>query len=405
MTRLVALREVIEKSTGSRNPTVKPDDPFTYVDVSAIDNEQKVITGARQLLGAEAPSRARKLLRSHDVLVSTVRPNLNAVAVVPPELDGQVGSTGFCVLRAVQDKALPAFLFYFVRSRRFVDALSGLVAGALYPAVTDSQVLAQEVPLPSLSEQQRIVDQLSRAEGIVRLRRQAQQKAAELIPAIFVDMFGDPAMNPKGWPIQTIGDLTTYTRYGPRFHDRGYADDGAHILRTTDMGYAGELAWQQSPKLAVSDTELQRYSLKPGTLLVTRTGATIGKTALFRGAPEPCIAGAYLIEVGLSDRVVPDYVLHALLGAYGQAQLSRGTRTVAQPNINVPAICAIRLPVPALTEQQRFERLVQMVESIATQQNRAAQSAEAAFNALLAGAFSASGRAAVNAQDVEGSVT
>jgi len=57
-----------------------------------------------------------------------------------------------------------------------------------------------QVPKPPLSEQRRIVDLLSRAEGIVRLRREAEKKSAELIPALFLDMFGDPATNPKGWP-------------------------------------------------------------------------------------------------------------------------------------------------------------------------------------------------------------
>ena len=59
--------------------------------------------------------------------------------------------------------------------------------------------------VPPLPEQRRIVDLLSRAEGIVRLRREAEKKAAELIPALFLDMFGDPATNPKGWPVESLG--------------------------------------------------------------------------------------------------------------------------------------------------------------------------------------------------------
>ena len=172
---MAVLRDVVEPKTGTRNPAIAPEDPFTYVDVSAIDNEEKVIVGARVLLGGQAPSRARKLIRKDDVLVSTVRPNLNAVAVVPAHLDGQVASTGFCVLRA-KECVIPEFLYFYVRSKAFVDGLCQLVAGAMYPAVTDSQVLDLPLPLPSLPEQHRIVDLLARAEGIVRLRREAQQK-------------------------------------------------------------------------------------------------------------------------------------------------------------------------------------------------------------------------------------
>jgi type I restriction enzyme S subunit len=78
-----------------RDPRRNPDKPFLYVDISAIDRDLKVITSAPEILGADAPSRARKEIYEGDVLVSTVRPNLNAVAVVPSKLDGHIASTGF----------------------------------------------------------------------------------------------------------------------------------------------------------------------------------------------------------------------------------------------------------------------------------------------------------------------
>jgi len=64
--------------------------------------------------------------------------------------------------------------------------------------------LERRVPVPALEEQRRIVGLLARAEGIVRLRREARRKAVELIPAIFIDMFGDPATNPDAWPREPL---------------------------------------------------------------------------------------------------------------------------------------------------------------------------------------------------------
>ena len=76
-----------------------PDEEFRYIDLSAVDQDTKSITEAREIACAEAPSRARQLVRTGDVLVSTVRPNLNGVARVPNDLNGATASTGFCVLR------------------------------------------------------------------------------------------------------------------------------------------------------------------------------------------------------------------------------------------------------------------------------------------------------------------
>ena len=79
---------------------------FTYVDIGSVDRETKRIVDPKVLPSSKAPSRAKQLLKTGDVLVSMTRPNLNAVALVPPDLDGAIGSTGFHVLRARDAEAL-----------------------------------------------------------------------------------------------------------------------------------------------------------------------------------------------------------------------------------------------------------------------------------------------------------
>ena len=131
---------------------------FVYIDISAVDRESKRIAAPQRLLGKDAPSRARKLVRAGDTLVSMTRPNLNAVALVGTELDGQIASTGFDVLRAPGMDS--RWLYYLVRTSAFVEAMSALVQGALYPAVRSKDVRAFTVPVAPLAEQQRIADKL-----------------------------------------------------------------------------------------------------------------------------------------------------------------------------------------------------------------------------------------------------
>ena len=96
------------------NPSRSPsDEVFTYPDLSAVDQESKLIIAARELSCGEAPSRARQLVVKGDVLVSTVRPNLNGVARVPDQLDGATASTGFCVLRAREPRLDGGYLFHW----------------------------------------------------------------------------------------------------------------------------------------------------------------------------------------------------------------------------------------------------------------------------------------------------
>src|SRR5947207_1219034 len=137
--------------TAVGDPTRAPTQEFKYVDISSVDGVSKTIVGAKRLLGAEAPSRARRTIRTGDIIVSMVRPNLNAVARVPDDLDGQICSTGFAVLRP-SEMVSGGYLFAFVRSPKFIDYLVARTTGANYPAVTDREIREVPIPLPPLEE-------------------------------------------------------------------------------------------------------------------------------------------------------------------------------------------------------------------------------------------------------------
>jgi type I restriction enzyme S subunit len=157
--RWVRLGDVCQTEVETRDPRQIPDTSFKYVDISSVNNQAKLIENWRELLGRDAPSRARKVIHAGDVIVATTRPYLNGVAHVPAELDGEICSTGFCVLRAVGEIA-PRFLFAFVQTRSFIEQVSGRMRGASYPAVSDQDVFAVPLPLPPFDEQRCIVARL-----------------------------------------------------------------------------------------------------------------------------------------------------------------------------------------------------------------------------------------------------
>jgi type I restriction enzyme S subunit len=133
---------------------------FLYVDISSIDRGIKRIVDAKVLPVESAPSRARQRLQPGDVLVSMTRPNLNAVAILPAEMKGAIGSTGFFVLRSHHVTA--KWLFFLVQTTRFVDAMSNLVLGVLYPAVRPKDIASHTLFLPPSREQNRIVAEIEK---------------------------------------------------------------------------------------------------------------------------------------------------------------------------------------------------------------------------------------------------
>lgn len=137
-----------------RDPMNNPGQEFVYVDIASIDNQSKTIVSANRILGQEAPSRARKVICEGDVIVSTVRPNLNAVALVPSRLGNQICSTGFSVLRP-SDKLTSDYIFAFVCTPYFIRWLMSKTKGANYPAVSDGDIKNVTLPLPPLSLQRK----------------------------------------------------------------------------------------------------------------------------------------------------------------------------------------------------------------------------------------------------------
>ena len=144
----------ISKEVIKVNPKLEPNEEFIYLDIAAIDNSRQAITEPKRYLGKGAPSRARQLVHAGDVLFSTVRTYLRNIAAVDEIYDGQIASTGFCVIRPRIDNK---YIFYLTLTDTFLDPLNHIQRGTSYPAVRNSDVFAQVVPLPALAEQRRIV--------------------------------------------------------------------------------------------------------------------------------------------------------------------------------------------------------------------------------------------------------
>lgn len=174
------LGEVLLK-TETVDPTKKPNEEFLYLDVSSVNKETKEIENATVLLGKDAPSRARKLIRTNDIIFATVRPTHSRVALITEEYDEQVCSTGYFVLRS-KELLNNNLVFYFLLTNEFNKQMEKFQKGASYPAVTDTEVKGIRIRFPKLkNNQQTIVHQLDslRAET-KKLETIYQQKIEDL---------------------------------------------------------------------------------------------------------------------------------------------------------------------------------------------------------------------------------
>ena len=250
-------------------------------------------------------------------------------------------------------------------------------------------VKAIKMPLLPKAKQSSIVDILSRAEGIVRLQQQALDHAKALIPALFVEIFGDPATNPKGWPVVTLGDILSACDYGSS-SKAGDDTNGYPVLRMGNVTYAGELDDSNLKYIELDDAEYQKYALQTGDILFNRTNSKdlVGKTGLWDGR-YPAIAASYFIRLRINfEQATPEYVWAYMNLPYMKRVMFETARgAIGQANINTKELKAFALPLPALNIQQEFTNRLTEAQSIITQQTDALTKSRELFDALLAQTF------------------
>ncbi len=360
----VPLRSLVS-SVSTWNP-LRPgnDEDFEYIDLSAVDQDQKAITGARTVACVEAPSRARQLVRSGDVLVSTVRPNLNGVAMVSPELDGATASTGFCVIRANREVLEPSYVFHWVKSAPFVSRMVAQATGASYPAVSDRIVLDAESPLPPLPEQRRIAAILDKADALRTLRREALAQLDRLAQAIFVEMFGDPVTNSKVWPLKSLPEATEFQE-GPGILAKDFRESGVPLVRLAGIG-VGEVSLKGcnfvDPKMFAR--KWAHFALSEGDILVL-TSATFGNPAVVGKAASGAIFYTGIIRFRPKNRDIdPTYLRHFLASSWFLRQATALASGAVIKHFGPTHLRQMTIPVPPIHVQELFASRITKVENM-----------------------------------------
>ena len=139
---------------------------FRYVDLSSVSRDNNSIMETVVINKYNAPSRAQKIISDGDVIFGTTRPLLRRFCIIPKEYDNQICSTGFCVLRPNKEITLTNYIYYYIGTQRFYSYVEQKQKGTSYPAISDNNVRSFKIPIPSMTEQQRIVNILDKFEKL-----------------------------------------------------------------------------------------------------------------------------------------------------------------------------------------------------------------------------------------------
>jgi type I restriction enzyme S subunit len=214
--------------------------------------------------------------------------------------------------------------------------------------------------LPDLSEQQRIAAILDKVDSLRRKRQEAIRLADEFLRAVFVDMFGDPETDPKGFPLGTIRDLVASANYGTS--EKADENSGRFpILRMNNITYEGTWDLSSLKYVDLEDKIADKYLARKGDMLFNRTNSTdlVGKTAVFE-LDEPMAIAGYLVRVRMNERGNSYYVSGYLNSVHGKSALrTRAKSIVGMANINAQEMQDIPILLPPIELQDKYAEIVQ----------------------------------------------
>jgi type I restriction enzyme S subunit len=379
------------QETFTIDPTKTPDKAFDYVDVSSVSNELWKIVGTTRHTGATAPSRARKIVKAGDVIFATVRPSLKRVAFIPANLDGQVVSTAFCVLRANPAKADPRFLYYSVLTGDFINQVGNLERGASYPAVTDNDVLGREILVPLLNEQRAIAAVLSKIQKAAEVQEKIVATLKELQVATMAKLFreglrGEPLKQteigeiPRGWQVTPLGSLAQVsTGTTPSTTNADYYVGDIPFVKTAEIDNSiitESRNYISEP--AVQDYNLRIYPAGSVFLAMYGQGKTRGRAALL-GIPAATTQNTAAIEP--SPELNGEFLWHYLLSQY---EALRGIGNLGHlSHLNLGYVKELLIPVPPVQEQIQIKIVLSSLQHRAEMANQRYQTLANLFSAML----------------------
>ncbi|WP_066381098.1 restriction endonuclease subunit S [Anabaena sp. CA = ATCC 33047] len=329
-------------------------------------------------------------LQKGDVLLTT-RGTVGNTAWVDDTIPYSVMriNSGMVIIRPNTEKLLPEFLYFFLRSPKFGEQVNSLTSGTAQPQLPIRDLKGIKIPLPPLEEQRRIAAILDKADDVRRKRKQAIALTEELLRSAFLEMFGDPVTNPKGWEVRKLSDLIVGKPNNGVFRKNDEYSGNIPVVWVKELFSGHIIDCTNSRTLDPTDKEIKNFGLKKGDILFCRSSLKlegIGYNNVFDGDDYSALFECHTIRVSPDQCRVNSIFLNYLLRQPGpRKHLITRANTVTMSTIGQDEVMQILVPLPPKPIQDNFEKLLRYVMSV--QQKLMINDEQNLFNSLLQKAF------------------
>jgi type I restriction enzyme S subunit len=366
-------------------------DDVSFLPMAAVDAESATAANSETRRYSEV-SKGYTPFLDGDVLVAKITPCFENGKIAQARLTRRFGfgSTEFHVVRPRSDRLDARYAVHFLRQDRIRKQGERRMTGSAGQRRVPEHFLAGlTIPLPPLPEQRRIAEILDKADELRAKRRAGLAQLDTLTQSIFLDMFGNPATNSKGWPLTTLGDALIAIRNGTNAEQREESN-GWPITRIETIS-DGTINPERVRWISPDESLVENFQLEPGDILFSHINSVehIGKTALYSGTPTTLIHGINLLRLRPKlESVDPVWLLHLLKNDFVRTHFrTRCKRAVNQASLNQPDIRSVRIFLPPLSLQHTFARRVSSLHNLVCTHRASLTAQDALFASLQGRAF------------------
>ncbi len=296
------------------------------------------------------------------VLYSKLRPYLNKVVIA--DEDG-FATTELVPINCDLLKVNPEYLAYFLRSEVFLTFATNVVAGAKMPRMVMGEFWNYEIPLPPLAEQRRIASILDQADELRQKRQQAIEKLDQLLQATFIDMFGDPVSNPKGWERVSAKNVLKI-QGGFAFSSTDFSKSGIPVVKIGNANKLGFSTEKFDFIIPQYPEKLIQYELRSGDLLMSLTG-TVGKDDYGNITEVTDDYDLYYLNQRVAKLEVintlfsKNYIRYFFSQSSIKALITKNNRGVRQANISNSDLYELDIPLPTKAQLDKFDSFIESI--------------------------------------------
>ena len=320
-----------------------------------------------------------------DILMSLTG-NVGRVGRFPKELLPAYINQRVCRVMPKNEKLDVNFLFHFFNSDMFENDAVRNSAGAAQLNLSTNWLAEYEIPLPNLATQQRIAAILDQADALIQNNRAIVQKYDALTQSLFLDMFGDPVKNEKGWEIRKMEEIslkiTDGTHQSPKF-----LKEGIPFLLVSNI-VNNKINYKTNKFISEEDFETlnKRTPIEIGNILLTSVGS-YGNPAIIESQMKFAFQRHIAFIKPNHSMINYHFLFHFLKSDLIKREIDKKVKGAAQKTYNLVELKKLRIILPPITLQNQFAERVAMIEAQKEQAQLELAKSEELFQSLLQRAF------------------